>query len=225
MPSYNLANQAEGFTFYGKVVRSYLGPPGEEYIKASGGRAANTMQWHIEIEPMSFRYASGGVRTKSQNMPAPGMAPQKGSPLIARYEAFKSCGFNMPTEDDFKKIEGHIFFFTDIEKDFGRNKKRDDWPISCQDQYVPPPEVPIIGSADGGSSVDPWTASADILDGKGLGNEAVYLLQAGVGAVSGSVEVMTLANGNKLAEALVAKGLVTIADGIISRAKANASTP
>lgn len=224
MPNWNLDETQEGYYHYGKVLKSYVGPPSEDYIKAAGARARNLQQWHIVQEVLEIVKADGSIveRTTSQNLPDIGSKPQKGSPLVQKIADFTALGFPMHSEEDFPIIEGHIFYFWDMEKEFGTarrsNTKRDDWPVQCADAtytVLPLSERRVIEDRDsnpGSTSVaNPWDHAATVLSGMAPGNDVLYIMQDG--KVSGVQDIMNLANSNKLMDELVKRGLGVMEKG------------
>jgi hypothetical protein len=213
MPTWNLSEAGENQTYYwGKVTASDVRKPNDEYI-AAGGR--NKDQWTIDIEPLyPFVYEGENIRRKSQNMPARGKAPIKGTPILGRYEAFKNIGFDMPTEDDFALIVGHIFYFCDETRQFGKFEKRDDWPVSLADDFEAPDAPEIYGSDNGGggSVVDVWQLAAEALIGSDTNNpnELRSIMKASKQELNASSQIMSMAQkkGNFIFEELVKKGLV-----------------
>lgn len=238
MPKYSLNERSEGQTkFYGRVIKSGIAAPTEEYIKAGG--SAEGEQWTLEIEPLyPFQYTKteenpNGSTKRSQNMPRPGQGPSKGSPLAMRLDLFTELGFSFNDEEDFAKLEGHIFYFEDEKRDFenrrGTYQKSDAWPKFMVDDFEVPDDVVILpppGQNGGGSQrvmsdTEVWAEVAKVLDGKDA-KTASKVLMALVGSgneqIQGNKDIINLAQAkvdkdseytSKVIEELVKKELGT----------------
>lgn len=225
---YNLSNQSEQTAYWARVKKSFAGPPGDAYLKASNGRSRGE-QWHIEWEPLyPFRYEGDGARSRSQNLPTPGMPVRKDTPLIGRYEAFKVLGFDMPTEQDFSKIEGHIFYVIEEERTFGKFAKNDAWPVMCNDAFLDncPDDYVVLSSdtSSGGGGpapiTDMWGFVADLFVGENAKTVKPMqkVLQAGNPQLNTNQEIMGFVNKNKLVEELVSRKKLEIGeDGLLVR--------
>jgi hypothetical protein len=221
LPKWNLGEASDDFYFWGKIVRSYIGKPSEEYIaRIEGGRIPD--QWHLEIQPLSFQYAEGGNRTASTNMPPEGQAPRLTSALMGRVEAFEKLGFKLDSEDDFGVLNGHIFHFVNQVRQFGRNSKSDDWPLQFDDAYKAPSNVPTVGG-NREAAKDPWAAAAELYDGlkPEETNELKLVMTSDVQEVSNSAEIMDAVNAGTLATALVERDLGTLQRGVFRKADLN----
>lgn len=228
MPKYNFGSTQDSTLYWGRVVKSYVGPPSEAYVKA-GGRGD---QWHIEVEPLyPFVYEKSadrdGLRKRGQNLPMPGQAPKTGSPIMERITAYRNCGIDIQSDEDFKKLEGHIFYFSgEMRKGKTGNReweKNDDWPMAMNDEFVPPDEPVLIknedsGSSGGGSAAptsmspeDVFSTAAGILNGKAItpGIELTFILGAGKPQLQQNTELMTAMQQNKLHKLLVEKDFGT----------------
>lgn len=237
MPKYSLNERSEGQTkFYAKVIKSSIEQPTEDYIKAGGNR--DTEQWTIEIVPLyPFQYTAteenpNASTRRSQNMPRPGQAPGKGTPLAMRLDLFSELGFEFNDEEDFAKIENHIFYFEDEKRSFtnrrGDYEKADAWPKFMMDEFEVPADVVILepqGANGGGAKVmsndEVWAAVAKVLDGKDAKTPSKVLMAlvgSGNEQIQGNKDIMGLAQGkadkdseytSKVIEQLVAKELGT----------------
>lgn len=223
MAKYDLSNSAKPQTFfYGKVIESKLTAPSAEYI-ASGGNA-RTEQWTIVYEPLyPFVYAGENIKRTSQNMPRPGSPVVKGSALEARYTAFKALGFDMPSDDDFPLIVGHIFYLCDESRTFGKFDKRDCWPVRLADDFVAPDAPEVWGDNSDGAvaTQDAWEEAGDALVGSEAGKpELRAIMKSGSQSVQGSKEIMELVQKNLLHEELVKRGIIKVDEKtkVISRA-------
>lgn len=207
---FDISKASDDFYYYGRVVKSYVGPASEEYQAKSNGRAGD--QWHLEIEPLSFKYASGNNRVRSVNLPGPGEGVKKTSALFMRYEAFKKLGFDMPTPDKFGMIEGHVFWFKESPVTIGRSTTRNDWPQANADSWKPTGNIPVIGGDRAGGTVrseeDPYQIAAELLDGNPE-DEALMCI-AGDVRIGDVTDILNKADSGELVKELVAKGLVTI---------------
>ncbi len=212
--NWNLSAPSENKTiFYGRVTKSKVEPASAEYI-AANGRAGD--QWVLELEYLyPFVYEGENRGTRSQNMPRRGQAPRVGTALLGRYEAFKALGYDMPTENDFPLIEGHIFRFEDSERQFGKFSKRDFWPLEVIDNFEAPDAPEVYGQEGGGSSgassVDVWGEAAKALAGSTAGKqELMAIMKNSRAEVQGNQQVMGLVQKNTLYEELVKKDLITV---------------
>jgi hypothetical protein len=238
MPKYSFSERTDSVQYWGKVKSSKVAQPSEQYQAASNGRAGE--QWSIEIEPLyPFQYHEHGTRTVSQNLPMPGQAPKNGTPLVMAIDMYKTCGFPIENDEDFKKIEGHVFLFDQAAKQFGSGnrvyEKNYDWPMVCNDEFVALPDVvvypPRTGVANGTSSGggDPWKIAARLLNGKVWSKniEMQTIIGAGNSALSSHAEIMTLTQMGQLTERLEQMGLVSM-DGkskLISVGESASTTP
>jgi len=238
MPKYSLNNRSEGQTkFYAKVIKSSIEQPSQEYISKGGD--PNTEQWTTEIKPLyPFQYTAteenpNASTKRSTNMPRPGQAPGKDTPLAMRLDLYTELGFTFNDEEDFAKIEDHIFYYEDEERKFknrrGDYTKTDAWPKFMVDDFVVPDDVVILQpqSANGGgnravlSDADVWKEVAKILDGKDAktGSKVLMtLVGSGNEQIQGNKEIMSMAQvkvekdseyTSKVIETLVAKELGT----------------
>jgi len=134
-----------------RVKSSRFAPPRPEYM-AKGG--PNVLQWHLELEPLSFKYDDGGNDTRAVNLfanednyaryqetPDGNLMVGKRSPLFILGTAFKEAG--CPVTSDPSVVEG-LIFECELVQTGGKDGKWMQLPRKLLAEYTPPADIRII---------------------------------------------------------------------------------
>ena len=223
-----------------RVKSSRFGLPRPEYL-AKGG--PNVLQWHLELEPLSFKYDDGGNDTRAVNLfaseenyaryqetPDSNLMVGKRSPLFILGTAFKDAG--CPVTSDPSVIEGLIFEF-ELVQTGGKDGKWMQLPRKLLAEYTPPADIRTIqhfgkradsegatplGDSAGAVSTLTEEQAIDIavaaLDGKPMGEDLTTL-----SSLSDLMQEpwMSKVIGGEMLQLCFASGKLALIDGVLRK--------